>query len=93
MRESTIERYLCFRVKDAGGEIRKVKFVGHRGAPDRQVLLEGKHPLVELKRPTKRAAAHQEREHERLRRAGFEVYVLDTMTAVDRFMFIQTGRK
>lgn len=40
-RESDIERYLVKRVKDLGGEVRKVKFIGHDGAPDRLVMLPG----------------------------------------------------
>jgi len=39
MRESKIEAYLVERVKAEGGEVRKVQWVGHRGAPDRLVLL------------------------------------------------------
>lgn len=39
MRESEIEAYLVARVKDLGGEVRKVKFLDRRGAPDRLVML------------------------------------------------------
>lgn len=39
MRESTIEQYLVDRVKAKGGEVRKVKWIGRRGAPDRLVML------------------------------------------------------
>lgn len=39
MRESTIENHLVERVKALGGEVRKVKWVGRRGAPDRLVML------------------------------------------------------
>lgn len=39
MRESTIENYLVERVKAMGGEVRKVKWVGRNGAPDRLVML------------------------------------------------------
>ena len=39
MRESDIEEYLVKRVKELGGEIRKVKWIGRRGAPDRVVML------------------------------------------------------
>lgn len=39
MRESDIERHLVQRVKDNGGEIRKVKWIGRRAAPDRYVML------------------------------------------------------
>ena len=39
MRESEIESYLVKRVKEKGGEVRKVKWIGRNGAPDRLVML------------------------------------------------------
>lgn len=39
MLESKIEEHLKARVKQYGGEIRKVKWPGRRGAPDRLVML------------------------------------------------------
>lgn len=39
MRESQIEKYLVKRVKELGGEVRKVAWVGRQGAPDRLVML------------------------------------------------------
>ena len=39
MRESDIEKYLVKRVKELGGEVRKVKWIGRNGAPDRVVML------------------------------------------------------
>lgn len=38
-RESTVEEYLVKRVKQLGGEIRKVKWVARDAAPDRLVML------------------------------------------------------
>lgn len=43
MRESVIEQHLVKRVKAVGGEVRKVQWIGRRGAPDRLVMLP---PLV-----------------------------------------------
>lgn len=37
--EREVEAYLIKRVKELGGEVRKVKWIGRRGAPDRLVLL------------------------------------------------------
>jgi hypothetical protein len=42
MRERDIERQLVKRVKALGGEVRKVQWIGRRGAPDRLVMLPGK---------------------------------------------------
>lgn len=39
MRESDIEKHLVKRVKALGGEVRKVQWIGRRGAPDRLVML------------------------------------------------------
>lgn len=43
MRERDIEKYLVERVKALGGEVRKVQWIGRRGAPDRLVMLPAKH--------------------------------------------------
>ena len=39
MRESEVEKYLVTVVKSLGGDCRKVKWIGRRGAPDRVVML------------------------------------------------------
>lgn len=39
LRERDIERHLVKRVKELGGEVRKVVWQGRRGAPDRLVML------------------------------------------------------
>lgn len=41
MRESQIEKHLVKRVKELGGECRKIQWIGRRGAPDRLVMLPG----------------------------------------------------
>lgn len=43
MKERDIEAYLVKRVRELGGEVRKVKWVGRRGAPDRVVMLPPGH--------------------------------------------------
>ncbi len=39
MLERDVEEYLVKRVKALGGEVRKVKWIGRNGAPDRVVML------------------------------------------------------
>ena len=82
MRESDIEAALVRRVKEIGGEIRKVQWIGRRGAPDRVVMLPGRIHWVELKAPGQRPEPHQEREHERMRRMGQDVRVIDSIDGV-----------
>ena len=99
MRESDIEKYLVKRVKALGGEVRKVEWIGRRGAPDRVVMMHaGKKPWwptiwVELKNPetikTFPADAHeraQAREHERMRAMGQRVEVVGTYEQVDELL-------
>lgn len=49
MRESQIEAYLAKRAKELGGEVRKVEWVGRRGAPDRLVMLPAR-PFTTINR-------------------------------------------
>lgn len=95
MRESDIEEYLVERVKALGGEVRKVKWIGRHGAPDRLVMLPaygiGQHRWprtlwVELKAPGEKAKPHQVREHERMRRMGQRVEVVDSIALVDEVL-------
>lgn len=89
IRERDIEMYLVKRVKSMGGEVRKVKWIGRAGAPDRVVMLsrhysEGSSThWVELKRPGKGATPAQAREHERMRDRGQSVWVIDSFKGVD----------
>ena len=84
MKESVVENHLVTRVRWHGGEVRKVQWIGRRGAPDRFVMLPGKHPLfVELKRPGLKPEPHQDREHERMRALGCKVVVIDSIEGVD----------
>ncbi|WP_323026651.1 VRR-NUC domain-containing protein [Castellaniella sp.] len=82
MRESEIEKYLVERVKALGGEVRKVRWVGRNGAPDRLVMLPGRTVWVELKAPGEKCRPHQVREHERMRRMGQVVLVVDSFEGV-----------
>lgn len=43
MRERDIERHLVRRAKERGGEVRKVQWIGRRGAPDRLVMLPSRY--------------------------------------------------
>lgn len=96
MRERDIERHLVKRVKALGGEVRKVEWIGRRGAPDRLVMLPETRSLggmridcpaetifVELKSPGVKPEAYQLREHERMRAMGQRVVVIDSIEGVE----------
>lgn len=108
-RESQVETYLTRRVKELGGEVRKVKWIGRNGAPDRIVMLpyswtstpdaqdwiiRGERPIwIELKAPGKAATfpanAHeraQHREHERMRKMGQRVEVVDSYERIEEIL-------
>lgn len=91
-RESQIEDYLVRRVKELGGEVRKVKWIGRNGAPDRVVMFVGSGKCgctlpqtiwVELKAPGEKPKPHQVREHQRMRTMGQRVEVVDSFEGVD----------
>ena len=98
MRERVIEQHLVERVKALGGEVRKVQWIGRRGAPDRLVMLPDRFTLnpdrwikpksiwVELKAPNVTPEPHQLREHERMRGLGQRVEVIDSIEGVEALL-------
>lgn len=83
IRESLIEAHLVNAVAHLGGEIRKCQWIGRRGAPDRCVMLPGGVLIwVECKAPGEKCEDHQLREHERMRRLGQRVEVVDSLARV-----------
>lgn len=96
VREESTELYFKRRVKETGGETRKVKWVNHRGAPDR---LAGwsklkRYAFVELKEPLQPWGLqdHQQREHQRMMSWGLEVFVVNGREGVDSFIRLMTGK-
>lgn len=92
MRESVIEAHLVKRVKELGGECRKVTWQGRKGAPDRLVMLpprdceENPTTWVELKAPGEKAKPHQAREHARMRAMGQHVVVIDSIEGIEELL-------
>jgi len=89
MRESEVETYLTEQVIKAGGEIRKVKWLGRNGAPDRVVMLGKLTPptvWVELKALGEKPKPHQVREHDRMRKMNQRVEVIDSFEGVDALL-------
>jgi len=100
LRESDIEKRLVQRVKERGGEVRKVKWIGRRGAPDRVVMLPARSPRlvngkvaderntvwVELKAPGVKPEDYQLREHARMRKMGQRVEVIDSYEQIEELL-------
>ena len=87
MRESSIERRLKQAVERRGGQALKLITPGRAGIPDRLVLLPGGRTVfVELKAPGKHPRPLQLKRRAELQALGFEVYVVDTYEAVQRFV-------
>ena len=96
--EAKIENYLVARCEAAGALVRKLAYVGRRGASDRMVVWKStfdpgtwdghdcRVDFVELKAPGKKPDPHQEREHQRLRELGANVHVIDSKEAVDAYV-------
>ena len=96
MLERNIEAHLVKRVKELGGECRKVQWIGRNGAPDRLVMLPTRMHCglrvghgavwVELKAPGQKAKPHQVREHDRMRAMGQRVVVVDSIEGVEELL-------
>lgn len=83
--ESDIRKYLADRVTKLGGEIRALKWIGRRHAPDVFIMLPDRPSFfVETKAPGKRPRPGQVREHERMRKFGVVVLVLAAKEDIDR---------
>ena len=86
-RETAIEKYFVAQVEAAfpGAECRK--FTSRMHDPDRICLFpSGRVVFLELKRPGEAPRAGQIRAHERLKKLGFKVYVVDSKPGVLEFI-------
>lgn len=86
-RESDIEGYLIKCVKEVKGLLRKVKWIGHNGAPDRLFMHKDFACWIELKAPGEKPDPVQKWEHKRLRWAGMMVVVIDSHLAIEMLVF------
>jgi hypothetical protein len=102
--EGKIEDYLVAQCEARGALVRKLAYIGRRGAPDRMVVwpfvddpvdccgYETPVDFVELKAPGKKPDPHQEREHKRLLGLGCNVFIIDSKETVDEYIAMRTGR-
>ena len=83
--ERNLQRYLIISAELHDIFCRKVQAIGHVGFPDMFLARNGRIVLVELKSPTGRGrlSRKQEKEIERLRNEGINVYVIDSYAGAD----------
>ena len=94
LKECAVEKYFNDRVRETGGETRKVIWVGRKGAPDRLAgWPNGRHAFVELKSKAQSWGLQpaQARELARIRSWGLDVWIIDSDIEVDRFVNQMTG--
>ena len=85
--EKQIEQKLVLEVKRRGGICPKFVSPGFDGMPDRMVLMpEGRIAFVEVKAPGEKPRPLQLARHRLLRRLGFEVYVLDEESQIEKII-------
>lgn len=93
MRENKIERHLLRRAICQGAEVRKVKWIGRNGAPDRLIIwppsprrVTGIVDWIELKSTTGKLSPSQIREHQILTQANQNVFVFSSTEQVDDYI-------
>lgn len=84
LRESLLEKKLCDRIKALGGMAEKFTSPGRRSVPDRIITFpNGKIIFVEVKRPGAKPTKLQQLDHEKRRKLGFKVIVIDSFESID----------
>lgn len=88
MQEKTVEQRLREEVQKMGGKAYKLESPGTTGMPDRLLCLPGGRVVfVETKRPKGgRLSVIQKYRHKELQRLGFDVRVINTTEAVEKFI-------
>lgn len=87
MRESSIEKYFKRQVKAAGGVAEKFKSPGKKNVPDQIVTwVAPMLDFVELKATDEKPNSGQRRDHERRRKRGYFVMVIDSKELVDIYI-------
>ncbi len=82
--ENKIESYFKEQWEAIGGEVRKVKWVGRSGAPDRFAAIAVWNGFIEFKAPGKKPKGRQAREIASLKALGVKVEVIDSYEKVNR---------
>lgn len=86
MLEKAVEIPTVKRAEKDGWFARKVEWPGRIGAPDRVFIRAGRTVWIEFKAPGKVPRRSQTLEHDRMREAGAEVYVADSVDKAMRYL-------
>lgn len=87
MKEKDVERNLVRSVRSAGGLALKFVSPGMAGVPDRLILLPGgRIAFCEVKASGLKPRPLQIHRIDQLKQLGFRVYVVDSVTAIDRML-------
>lgn len=93
-RESAIERTFTKKVAQAGGKAIKFVSPGLRGVMDRLVLKpDGVAVFVELKKKGEIPEPLQLKRRAEFEALGFRVYVIDSLTAIEKFIDVEFPAK
>lgn len=84
--EDVIETAVCNFAEADGWLVRKMRWIGRRGAADRFFVKGGRVVLIEFKAPGKEPNTLQDREIKRFQKAGAEVHVVDSVAQGKRVL-------
>lgn len=84
--ETVIELSVVGLAENAGWYVRKLKWIGRVGAPDRFFAKDGRVVLIEFKDTGETPRLTQKREHDRLRAAGVEVHSCDSIAKAKKVL-------
>jgi hypothetical protein len=86
MLEQKVEAHLLARCREMGFLCMKFTSPGRAGVPDRVVVTPARTVFVEAKRPGGKLRRLQQEVTEKMRRAGAEVHVVDSIVGVDELV-------
>jgi hypothetical protein len=81
MREIVLEEDAVRLGEQRGWLVRKITYPGRKGAPDRHFYKAGRCVMIEFKASQKGPRVQQDKEHKRLKEAGFTVHIVDSWEA------------
>jgi hypothetical protein len=86
MSENVIELSVVKQAENDGWYVRKVKWIGRVGAPDRFFAKDGRMLFIEFKDTGEKPRLTQQKEHKRLREAGVVFYVCDSIAKAKQIL-------